>query len=112
MIDKKFLNILGFCAKTGNCIFGEGACLSAVRSKKAEMLLLDNSASENTHKRFFNACNNKSVLLVEFDAKEFDVAKSAGRPECKIIAIKDKAFAKQLISIYKESELLQKARME
>lgn len=48
--------LLGLSARAGQLTFGEGGCLTAIRSGKAALVLVDESASENTKKRYGDSC--------------------------------------------------------
>lgn len=110
MNKDKILSLAGFCSKSGNCIFGESKCLNAVRGNKTLLLFLDEDSSENTKKRFINACGNHITKLIFFNKDFLDIPKATGNENYKIIAIKNKLFAEQLIKLFNSDELHNKAR--
>lgn len=59
-------------------------------------MLIDESASENTKKRFRNACIYYAVPLMCFDTAHMDVPSAVGRPRGKLVAVTDDAFADML----------------
>lgn len=96
-MNNKFLNILGLCTRAGHCIFGEEACLNGIRSGKVKLLLMSDSVSDNTRKRFTDACIFRSVKLIEFPNDS--AARAAGKPGKKLIAVTDGKFTIMLMNI-------------
>ena len=95
-INQKFLNMVGLCARAGKCLYGETACLSGIRANKVRLMLIDSAASENTRKRFADACAFRGVPCVFFSE---DVASAAGKPGRKLIAVADQNFASALLKL-------------
>lgn len=98
MLSHSFLNMLGLCSRAGKCLFGETACLSGIRSGKVRLLLIDSGASENTAKRFSNACAHYNIPMLAFD-EQCDAAMAAGKPGRKMIAVSDQSFAQSLLRL-------------
>lgn len=101
--NHNFLSTLGLCERSGACLIGEAACLAGVRNETVHLLFLDESASGNTQKRFFDACAFHKVMLMTFDAGQWDIALAVGKKGCKLIAITDpkwsESLAEQAISL-------------
>jgi len=96
-MNERFLTMLGLCAKAGKCAFGEAACLSSVRSGKARLLLVSSDASENSKKRFADACSHAGVPLI-LTGEPIDSA--AGKPGRKFIAVTEVRFASAVSGAY------------
>ncbi len=96
-MSNRFLTMLGMCAKAGKCAFGETACLSSVRSGKAKLMLVLSDASENSTKRFRDACANGKVPLI-LTGEPIDAA--TGKPGRKFIAVTDANFAETVSGAY------------
>lgn len=95
MIDK-FLNMMGLCARAGKCLYGETACLNGIRMGKVELMVIDENTSDNTRKRFTDACTFRSIPLITCSQ---DIGNAVGKPGRKLIAVSDKAFAKMLLQL-------------
>ena len=96
----KFFALLGFCAKSRNCVFGEDAGTSAIKSGKAALVLLQDGASENTRKKISAACAYRQVPLL---ICEGDIGTACGKPGRKIITVTDRVFAGNLSKLYGEN---------
>lgn len=96
-MNERFLTMLGMCAKAGKCAFGETACLSSVRSRKARLMLVSSDASENSKKRFRDSCLSGNVPMI-LTGEPIDAA--AGKPGRKFIAVTDADFAKAVSGAY------------
>jgi len=55
---------IGLAVRAGQAVTGEGVCITAIRSGKAAVVLLDSAASDNTLKRFTDACTHHQVPLI------------------------------------------------
>ena len=60
--------MLGLCVKAGHAVFGEDLCLGAIRSGQAGLVAVDSGASENTVKRYTDACRFYRVPLARTPA--------------------------------------------
>lgn len=99
-LSTQFLNMLGLCARAGRLISGEAAVLQAVRSASARIVFADASASDNTRKRFRDACAFRNVPLLFYEGGGGgDAARAVGKPAHKLFAVSDEGFAKQLFSM-------------
>lgn len=101
-MNRKFLNMLGLCARAGRCTFGETGCVSTVRAGKAKLMLVHESCSENTQKRFRDACAHHQVPLI-ITSEAIDDA--TGKPGRKLIAITDASFAASICKAYEPSSI-------
>lgn len=61
MDKQKLGGMLGLAVRAGQAQLGAGRALDWIRAGKAGMILLDESASDNTKKRFENAGNFHEV---------------------------------------------------
>lgn len=78
---------MGLCARGGGCAWGGESCLDQIRSNQMHLLFLDCRASNNTKKRFMDACSFRNVPLLLFDGAVWDLARAIGRPDSKVIGI-------------------------
>ncbi|MGI6150709.1 MAG: L7Ae/L30e/S12e/Gadd45 family ribosomal protein [Christensenellales bacterium] len=96
-MNDRFLTMLGMCAKAGKCAFGETACLSAIKSRKARLILVSSDASENSKKRFRDSCLSGDVPML-LTGEPIDAA--TGKPGRKFIAVLDVGFATTIAGAY------------
>ncbi|NLB91473.1 MAG: hypothetical protein GX786_09695 [Clostridiales bacterium] len=58
--------LLGLGMKSGQVVSGQETCLVYIRNKEAELVVIDESLSENSHKKVVNACKTHNVDLIRF----------------------------------------------
>jgi ribosomal protein L7Ae-like RNA K-turn-binding protein len=88
-------NLLGLCYRARRLVVGEEACRQAIRSGKAELVLVCHSASPNTLHRYESMCHGQNVrLCVLPDTHE--LGPFLGKPSAKAVAVLDKGFAEGL----------------
>ncbi|NLC33165.1 MAG: hypothetical protein GX781_07705 [Clostridiales bacterium] len=58
MFEQKIRGLLGLATRAGQMLIGSGRALEHVRQEKSSLVFLDESASENTAKRFKDACQS------------------------------------------------------
>lgn len=63
MDEKKLGGLLGLAVRAGQAKLGSGPALDALRADRAGLILLDEGASDNTGKRFRDACRFHQVPL-------------------------------------------------
>lgn len=89
------MNLLGLCMRAGRIVTGEDACIKAIRAGTAALAILDGSASDNARKALSDACNFRSVPLLETEADRLGAA--IGKNNRKAVVVTDKGFALALI---------------
>ena len=94
MDEQRIALFAGFAAKARKVVKGEAA-LRAIRAGKVYVVLVDTQASDNTKKRYTNACKSHHVMLIE--APEICVGKAIGAGNCKVMAVTDEKFAAEIV---------------
>lgn len=61
---QKAQGLLGLSARAGQLVFGESGCVGAIRADKAALVLVDESASDNSKKRYQDACRSHGCAMV------------------------------------------------
>lgn len=89
--------MIGMCKKAGKLKSGGDTCLKEIRAGKATMIIVAEDASQNTKKRFMDACKNKKIEIIEFGTGEM-LGKMAGKDYRTIIGIMDENFKKAILS--------------
>ena len=91
------LGMLGLCARAGRLITGEKACIQAVRSGAARVVLLDGAASDNAVGALSRACATHAVPLLRTEPDE--LGRAIGRPSRMAAAVTDGAMARRIIAL-------------
>lgn len=101
MNQDKVSAYMGFARKMGKLSYGAGA-LEELRKKRCYLVLIDQSASENTQKRFISACKTQEVdyAVLPSDA----IAEAIGKPNVKTVCIKDAGLANSIMENLDEWE--------
>ncbi len=91
----KISGYMGLAVRAGQAVTGEGACVTAIRSGKAAVVLLDDSASENARKRFGDTCGHHKVPLIILPPELLE--KAAGKPGRMAMAIPPGGLASKVL---------------
>lgn len=76
--EKKVFSYIGLAAKAGKLASGEFSTEKAVKSNKANLVLVATDASNNTKKMFTNMCTYYDVPIYFFGSKE-ELGKAIGK---------------------------------
>ena len=93
MTETKLFNSLGLCRRAGRCQSGEFAAERAVKAGKAKLVLLEETASENTKERFSALCAGRTVPLKLVP----EVGRAIGREGHVVMAVTDIQFANMIL---------------
>ena len=93
MAETKLFNSLGLCRRAGKCQSGEFAAERAVKAGKARLLLLEETASENTRERFSSLCAGRNIPLKLVP----EVGRAIGREGHVVMAVTDIQFANMIL---------------
>lgn len=97
-MTNKTYSFLGLAQKAGKLVSGEFSCEGAVRSGKAYLVIIAENASQNTKKRFEDACKYRNLDFRIFGSKE-ELGRCIGKNIRAVVAVTDRGFAKNLISL-------------
>ena len=87
---------MGIGAKAGKLAYGATACESAIKKRKAALVLLSDDLTENGKKAILDQCKYyhvKAICNVE------DLGRSVGKPNNKLVCVLDGNFANRLLQI-------------
>lgn len=87
---------MGIGAKAGKLAYGATACESAIKKRKAALVLLSEDLTENGKKAILDQCKYyhvKAICNVE------DLGRSVGKPNNKLVCVLDGNFANRLLQI-------------
>ncbi len=93
--------MIGLARRAGRVVIGGDGVLSAVRSKKACLVILARDASDGTVKRITAKCESFGVPIIKCGTKQ-SLGSITGRGEAASIAVTDINFADGLRRISEE----------
>ena len=99
MDEKKLQGLMGLCVRARQAVFGEDACLKAIRSGECAVLLLDGGASQATRDKYTGSCEHAGVPLVILPEDLLEIA--TGRPG-RAMAVKPGGLASQIKQLIKQ----------
>ncbi len=91
--DAKLNNSIGLAMKAGKIASGDFSVEKAVRSGTAKLVMLDESASENTKKQWRDACSFRNIPLIRIRA----MGSAIGKPARMVAAVTDEGFSAMII---------------
>ena len=86
-------NSLGLCRRAGKCQSGEFAAERALKAGKAKLVVLEETASENTTQRFSSLCAVRNIPLKIVP----EVGRAIGREGHVVMAVTDIRFANMIL---------------
>ena len=91
-MQNRLFNAIGLCQKAGKAASGAVACEKAVKSGKAKLLLIEDSASNATKEQYKSMCDYYKIpfLIVEY------IGEAIGKPGRIVLAVTDDAFCKMI----------------
>ena len=95
MAWNKAYGMIGMAMKAGTLVSGEFATEKAVKSGKAALVIVSESASENTKKKFRNMCDYYQVPICFFGEKE-ELGHAIGKQFRASLAVTDEGLAKAI----------------
>ncbi len=93
MNEHRICTMIGFAARARKCVSGATAVESAIRSRKAKLVVLDKESSENSKKNYQNLCEHYKIPYIEITNPGLAI----GKPDRLCLAILQKEFAEQII---------------
>ncbi len=102
MTDKVY-SFMGLAMKAGKPVSGEEGCERSIRSGKAFLVVTAEDASDNTVKKFQNACEYHEVPFFRFGEKEA-LGRLLGKGVRSVITVTDTSFAKKLTELIMEEQ--------
>ncbi len=91
----KVYSLLGLSKRAGKIVSGETACVQAIRSGQAVLVLVTQDASQNTVQKFQNACHHYQIPLCIYGNKE-DLGKALGTDIRAVAAITETGFGRKI----------------
>lgn len=86
---------LGIARKAGKAVTGESMCENAVKSGKADLVIIAEDASDNTKKKFTDMSNTRDINKVIFGQKNI-LGHALGKGDTAVICIIDAGISSKL----------------
>ncbi|MDO4547886.1 MAG: ribosomal L7Ae/L30e/S12e/Gadd45 family protein [Clostridia bacterium] len=97
LIRDKVMGMVGLCAKAGRLQSGYDACMNALKRGKAQLILVDSGASDNTRKAMNDACLFRKVQIRELPERALGT--TIGKPGRMTAVVIDEKFASNIIEL-------------
>ncbi|ABN52224.1 MAG TPA: 50S ribosomal protein L7ae [Hungateiclostridium thermocellum] len=104
MLENRIYSFLGLARKANKLAAGYESCERLLKAGKAELVIVAEDASQNTKKKFIDACNYRKVDIRIFGKKEL-LGKFIGKDIRSVIAVLDRGFAKRTIELIDEAKI-------
>jgi len=92
MKPDRVLAMLSIAAKAGKIASGAFSAEKAIKSGKAFLVILAENASENTKKKFKNACDYRNIPVYEYSVSGM-LGGSTGKEDRMVLALLDEGLA-------------------
>lgn len=103
-MNARFYGMLGLAMRAGRLVLGESKAADAVRSGKAEMLILAADASANTEKKFLNMTKHYGIQTLR-PGDRARLGAAVGKAAAVVIAVTEPGFARQLSLLSQTDEV-------
>lgn len=102
-MNKKILSLIGLATRAGKTVSGEFSTEKAVKSFKAELVIVAADASDNTKKLFTDKCSFYEVPCYICGSKD-EIGHAMGKEMRASMAVTDPGFAKALCKLLDETQ--------
>ena len=97
MTDKLY-SFLGLATKARKLVTGDETCERALKGPGVCLVIVADDASDNTKKKFIDACKFRNIEIRIFGKKDL-LGKFTGKNIRSVVAILDKSFSKKLMEM-------------
>lgn len=97
-MSERIYSFIGLARKAQKLLSGDETCEKALKAKKVNLIIIAEDASENTKKKFTDACSYRNINIRIFGTKEY-LGKFTGKNVRSVIAILEKNFSKRLMEM-------------
>lgn len=94
-MENRIYSFLGLAVKAGKLLSGDDTCERAIRSGRADLVIIAEDASDNTRKKFESIGSTKGIELKSFGRKEL-LGRYTGKGIRSVLVITEKQFAKHI----------------
>ncbi len=105
-MNDKVLTLLGFSAKAGKLSYGMDATVSAIKQKKAKLVLIAGDVSQKSQKEIIFQSESYKVKYLKLENFDMDTITHAVGRKCGILSVNDDSFASGLIKALEDGRKL------
>ncbi len=91
------MNMLGLIQRAGRVISGDALSEQAIRSGRADLVLIDSGVSANTYDKYRSLCENRRAVLIQIEPGR--LGRSIGRPERMVAALRRGPMEEKLMTL-------------
>lgn len=95
--QRKLNGFLGLCGRAGQITLGQDACVTAVRSETAAVVLIDEGSAPTTMKRFTDSCGSHGIPL--YGVPKGLISQALGKDGRMTVTVRSGSMAKKLLSL-------------
>lgn len=100
MEHKPVIGMLGLATRAGALVSGDYACEKLLRAGQAAFVMLDAAASDNSRKRYEDACSHRNLPL--YTLPEGALGHAIGKPGRMAAAVKPGELSSRLQTLLNE----------
>ncbi len=89
--------LIGFAVRSGACAFGIEAVETDAARSRIRLLVLCREAGDDTRNKMQALAERHALPLIVFDGRR-TLGDSVGKPNCRILGIRDSGFAKAILA--------------
>ena len=97
---RQLAGFLGLCGRAGQIALGQDACVDAVRSETAVVVLMDEGSAPTTRKRFSDSCASHRVPL--YSVPRGMISQALGKDGRMTVTVKRGRMAQKLLELLRE----------
>lgn len=98
--SRQVKGFLGLCGRAGQVTLGQDACVQAIRTETAALVLMDDSSAPTTRKRFTDSCTSHSVPL--YGVPPGLISQALGKDGRMTVTVKAGKMARKLLELLRE----------
>ncbi len=87
--------LMGLCTRARQAVFGENACLKALRNGEIGLLILDETISDSAAEKFESAAKPKSIPILWLE--DGCLWAATGKPGM-VMGVRDSGFAERMMA--------------
>ena len=99
-LQHRLAGFLGLCGRAGQITLGQDACVAAVRSETAALVLIDEGSAPTTMKRFTDSCFSHQVPLYGVPCGL--ISQALGKDGRMTVAVRAGSMATKLVALLAE----------
>jgi len=102
-VEDKVYSFMGLAMKAGRLVSGGETCERAIKSGNVFLLVVSEDASDNTVKKFEDACKRREIPFYQFGKKEA-IGRLLGKKIRSVVAVTDIQLARNLRRLIEEQK--------